>query len=55
MRKYVNYELDNGLAVVTVDNPPVNSLTEDMSNELRQVFEELKTMEQRMRVPELAG
>ena len=45
MRKYVNYELDNGLAIVTVNNPPVNSLTEDMSNELRQVFEELKVME----------
>ncbi|OPX40423.1 MAG: hypothetical protein B1H11_00010 [Desulfobacteraceae bacterium 4484_190.1] len=45
MRKYVNYELDNGLAIVTVNNPPVNSLTEDMSNELRQVFEELKAIE----------
>jgi enoyl-CoA hydratase/carnithine racemase len=45
MMKYVNYELDNGLAIVTVNNPPVNSLTEDMSNELRQVFEELKKME----------
>lgn len=45
MMRYVNYELDNGLAIVTVNNPPVNSLTEDMSNELRQVFEELKKME----------
>ena len=45
MMRYVNCELDNGLAIVTVNNPPVNSLTEDMSNELRQVFEELKKME----------
>lgn len=45
MRKYVNYELDNGLAVVTVDNPPVNALTKSMSEELREVFEELKTLE----------
>ena len=45
MMRFVNYELDNGLAIVTVNNPPVNSLTEDMSNELRQVFEELKKME----------
>lgn len=41
----MNYEFDNGLAIVTVDNPPVNSLTKDMSNELREVFEELKTLE----------
>ena len=45
MMRFVNYELDNGLAIVTVNNPPVNSLAEDMSNELRQVFEELKKME----------
>ena len=25
MRIYVNYELDNGLAIVKVNNPPVNS------------------------------
>jgi enoyl-CoA hydratase len=43
-RNYVNYEFNSGLAVVTIDNPPVNSMTIDMSNELRQVFEELKTL-----------
>ncbi|MDQ7783307.1 MAG: enoyl-CoA hydratase-related protein [Desulfomonilaceae bacterium] len=42
MGKLVRYEFDNGLAVVTLDNPPVNSLTVDMSNELRTVFEELR-------------
>ena len=54
MMRYVNYELDNGLAIVTVNNPPVNSLTEDMSNELRQVFEELKKW-RRTQVPESTG
>ena len=44
MGKLVRYEFDNGLVVVTVDNPPVNSLTVDMSNELRAVFEELREL-----------
>jgi len=45
MRKFVNYELHNGLATVTVDNPPANALTKEVGNELRGIFEELKTLE----------
>jgi len=45
MGKLVRYVLDNGLAVVTVDNPPVNSLTKQMSDELRGVFEELRNVQ----------
>lgn len=42
MGKTVSYKLDNGLAIVTVDNPPVNSLTVEMSDELQQVFQDLR-------------
>jgi enoyl-CoA hydratase len=42
MRKFVTYEFENGLAVVTINNPPVNSLTVATSNELKEVFEELR-------------
>ncbi|MEJ2718275.1 MAG: enoyl-CoA hydratase/isomerase family protein, partial [Deltaproteobacteria bacterium] len=45
MGKLVHYEFDNGLAVVTIDNPPVNSLTVEMSNELKDVFQLLGALE----------
>ena len=45
MGELVHYEFDNGLAVVTIDNPPVNSLTVEMSNELKDVFQSLGKLE----------
>ena len=45
MGKYVNFEFDNGLAIVTVDNPPVNALTLETCNELSAVFNTLKEYE----------
>lgn len=45
MGKLVQYEFDNGLAVVTVDNPPVNSLTVEMSDELKDTFHLLAGLE----------
>ncbi len=45
MKKYVNYELEAGLAIVTIDNPPVNALTKETCNELLSVFKELKNIE----------
>lgn len=45
MGKLVHYEFDNGLAVVTVDNPPVNSLTVEMSDELKDVFHLMAKLE----------
>lgn len=45
MRKYVNYKFEHGLAIVTVDNPPVNALTKETCDELMDVFHELKNIE----------
>jgi enoyl-CoA hydratase len=45
MRIYVNYQFENGLAIVTIDNPPVNALTKSVGNELLEVFKELSTLE----------
>lgn len=45
MRKFINYEFDNGLATVMIDNPPVNSLTKPVSEELCDLFDELQTYE----------
>lgn len=45
MRNFVSYEFDDGLAVVTVNNPPVNAFSREMTEELVGVFEELKTAE----------
>lgn len=41
-RKYVNYEIDGRLAVVTIDNPPMNALSGQVMQELGEVFDELE-------------
>jgi enoyl-CoA hydratase len=41
-RKFVNYEEENRIAVVTIDNPPMNSLGAAVINELYDVFDELE-------------
>lgn len=53
MGNLVSYELDNGLAIVTVDNPPVNSLTVEMSDELQQVFQQLQSIGTEDRRPDV--
>ena len=40
-RKFVNYEVENGIAVVTINNPPMNSLSAAVINELTDVLDEL--------------
>ena len=45
MRKYVNYVIENCLAIVKIDNPPVNALTKETCYELMDVFQELKNIE----------
>lgn len=40
-RKYVNYEIEDRMAVVTINNPPVNSLTMELVDELSEVIKEL--------------
>lgn len=44
-RKLVNYKEENRIAVVTIDNPPVNSLNVTVINELSDVFDELEGRE----------
>jgi enoyl-CoA hydratase len=40
-RKYVNYEIEDRIAIVTIDRPPVNALNLEVIDELSEVFEEL--------------
>jgi Enoyl-CoA hydratase/carnithine racemase len=40
-RKYVNYEIEDRIAIVTIDRPPVNALSLEVIDELSEVFEEL--------------
>jgi enoyl-CoA hydratase len=42
-RKYVDFVIDERVAVVTVDRPPVNAWNIQVENEVKQVFEELST------------
>jgi enoyl-CoA hydratase len=39
--EYLNYRIDDGIAVVTVDRPPVNALNLKLQDEIKAVFEEL--------------
>ena len=41
-RKYVNYAIENRLAVVTIDNPKMNALSDEVMDELDAVFDELE-------------
>ncbi len=41
MGKPVTYRLSSGIAVVTIDNPPMNALSEQVKHSLEVVFEEL--------------
>jgi len=43
-REYVNFQVDNRIAIVTVKRPPVNALNMQVQNELEAVFEELGTL-----------
>ncbi|MBI3595594.1 MAG: enoyl-CoA hydratase/isomerase family protein [Nitrospirae bacterium] len=40
-RQYIRYEIENGVATVTLDNPPANALSSALLEELDQVIEEL--------------
>ena len=52
----VSYKLkDDGIAVVTIDNPPMNALTKDVSNELEKVFDELDEIKTKIKVIILTG
>ncbi|HRR40723.1 MAG TPA: enoyl-CoA hydratase-related protein [Syntrophales bacterium] len=42
-RDYVNYEVEGRLAVVTVDNPPMNPLSGRVMQELGEIFDEIES------------
>ena len=45
MRKYVNYKFaTDGVAIVTIDNAPVNALTKEATEDLLDVFNELRNL-----------
>jgi enoyl-CoA hydratase len=45
MRKYVNYEFaTDGVAIVTINNAPVNALTKETTEDLLDVFNELRNL-----------
>jgi enoyl-CoA hydratase len=41
-REYVNFKIDDRIALVTVDRPPVNALNRQVQDEIRDVFEEFQ-------------
>ncbi|MBN1644234.1 MAG: enoyl-CoA hydratase/isomerase family protein [Dehalococcoidales bacterium] len=42
MSKYLNLEIENKVAIVTINRPPVNALNPDVTQEISQMFDELK-------------
>lgn len=42
-REYVNFEIGDAIAVVTVNRPPVNALNLQVETEMKEVFEDLTT------------
>ena len=42
-RKFVNYQIEDRIAIILVDRPPVNALNNQVENEIKEVFEELET------------
>lgn len=51
----VSYELDNGIATVTIDNPPMNPLTPEERDQLIYVFDELDSKKDEVKVVILTG
>ena len=43
-REFVNYQIDDHIALVVIDRPPVNALNRQVETEIAEVFEELGTL-----------
>ena len=43
-RKYVNFQVEDKIALVTLDRPPVNALNRQVLEEIKEAFEVLRTM-----------
>ena len=55
MGKTVKFQFDSGVAVVTIDNPPMNALSEKVKNALEAVFEELNARIEEAKVVIITG
>jgi len=51
----VKYQLENGIAVVTIDNPPMNALSNETTADLLATFDELSGMLDQVKVVILTG
>jgi len=43
-RKFVNFQIEDSVAVVCIDRPPVNALNKQLEDEIEHVFQELDTL-----------
>ena len=43
-KEHVSFQIDDGIALVTIDRPPVNALNRQVEDEIEEVFEELGTV-----------
>ncbi len=43
-KDHVSFQIDDGIALVTIDRPPVNALNRQVEDEIEEVFEELGTV-----------
>lgn len=48
--RLVTYTIDNAIAIVTIDNPPMNPLTTELREQLMTTFDELDTKKDEIRV-----
>lgn len=55
MSKIVTYELDDSIAIVTIDNPPMNAINEQTKEDMEAVFDELNEKIDQIRVVILTG
>jgi len=55
MGETVKFQFDSGVAVVTIDNPPMNALSEKVKNALEAVFEELNAKIEELKAAIITG
>jgi enoyl-CoA hydratase len=53
--RLVTYSIENNIAIITMDNPPMNPLTTELREQLVATFDELDSKEDEIRVAILTG
>jgi enoyl-CoA hydratase/carnithine racemase len=53
--KLATYSIENAVALITIDNPPMNPLTTELRNQLVALFDELDAKKDEIRVAVLTG